>query len=142
VSPPARVAPPVMAARVAGLLAVFGGVVWLVKIAMIWDNGGTNTTEGLVGLLFDIGALAILSAVVVRAWRAPGRGLRHRALAVPAVVVAFALAVNLPILLGWALFGRTWLAEELGILLTAVAAIVLGSRWGAVDHPAERPPTP
>ena len=107
-----------------------GGTAWLVKFALIWQNGGTNTTEGLVGVLFDVGAVAILLALVVRAWCAPRRGLtRYRLVAVLLVVVAFAAAVNLPILLGWGLFGRTWLAEEVGVLLTAVAAIILGFRW-------------
>ena len=50
-------------------------------------------------------------------------------MAVLVVVVAFVAAVNLPILLGRVLLGRTWLAEEVGILLTAAAALVLGFRW-------------
>ena len=49
-----------MATRVAGALAVLGGVAWLVKFALIWENGGSNTTDGLVGVLFDIGAIGIL----------------------------------------------------------------------------------
>ena len=119
-----------MASRIAGALAVIGGAAWLVKVALIWENGGTNTTDGLVGVLFDVGAVAILLALLVRAWCVPGPGLlRHRPVAVLVVVVAFAAAVNLPILLGRVLLGRTWLAEEVGILLTAAAALVLGLRW-------------
>ena len=116
--------------RIAGVLAVVGGVAWLVKLALIWQNGGTNTTDGLVGVFFGIGAVGILLAAGIRGWYAPARGiLRYRAVALVAVVVSFVAAVNLPILLGWALFGRTWLAEEVGVLLTAVAALVLGTRW-------------
>ena len=86
------------------------------RFALIWQNGGTNTTEGLVGVLFDVGAVAILLALGVRAWCAP----QSRTTAIPTcggsvVVVAFAAAVNLPIVLGWVLFGRTWLAEEVGV---------------------------
>lgn len=120
-----------MAFRIAGVLAVVGGAAWLVKIALIWENGGTNTTDGLVGVLFDVGAVGILLGAGIRAWHVPpARGLlRYRTVALVAVVVAFAAAVNLPILLGWVLFGRTWLAEEVGVMLTAVAALVLGVRW-------------
>ncbi|HJR39449.1 MAG TPA: hypothetical protein VJ819_13790 [Nocardioidaceae bacterium] len=131
-----------MATRVAGALAVLGGVAWLVKFALIWENGGTNTTDGLVGVLFDIGAIGILLAAMVAAWYAPTRGpLRHRPVALLAAVLAVAAAVNLPIGIGWLLFGRTWLAEEVGVLLTAVAAIVLGTRWvtaGAVRSAVDR----
>lgn len=118
-----------MAFRIAGVLAVVGGAAWLAKIALIWENGGTNTTDGLVGVLFVVGAVGILLGAGIRAWHAPARGLlRHRTVALLAVVIAFAAAVNLPILLGWALLGRTWLAEEVGVMLTAVAAIALGTR--------------
>lgn len=118
-----------MASRIVGVLAVVGGAAWLVKVALIWQNGGTNTTDGLVGVLFDVGAVAILLALTARAWLVPAELLWKRVLTVVAVVVAFAAAVNVPIVLGWALFGQGWLAEELGILMTAVAAVVLGLRW-------------
>jgi hypothetical protein len=119
-----------MAFRIAGVFAVVGAAAWLVKVALIWENGGTNTTDGLVGVLFDIGAIGIALGAGIRAWHAPGSGLlRHRLVAVLAVLVAFVAAVNVPILLGWVLFGRTWLAEEMGVILTAVVALVLGVRW-------------
>ena len=122
-----------MASRVAGVCALVGGVAWLLKLALIWENGGTNTTDGLVGVLFDIGAVGILLGAGIRAWFAPAQGvLRYRILRLLAVVTALAVAVNLPILLGWALFGRTWLAEEVGVLLTAIGALVLGARWAVV----------
>jgi hypothetical protein len=138
----ARRLPLAMAARIAGVLAVVGGAAWLVKFVLIWENGGTNTTEGLVGVLFDVGAVAILLALGVRAWWAPIRGIpRNRPLAVLVVMVAFAAAVNLPILLGWTLFGRTWLAEEVGVLLTAIAAVVLGCRWATAERGEARTTT-
>ena len=108
---------------------MIGGAAWLAKLALIWQNGGTNTTDGLVGALFDVGAVSILLALAVHAWWSPAEVLWRRALTVVLVVVAFVAAVNVPILLGWALLGRTWMAEELGVLLTAVAAVVLGFRW-------------
>lgn len=118
-----------MALRLAGALAVVGGAAWLVKVALIWRNGGTNTTDGLVGALFTLGAVTILIALMIRAWLASDPQVRYRLLSVLAVAVAFVAAVDVPILLGWVLLGRTWLAEELGIILTAVAAVVLGTRW-------------
>jgi hypothetical protein len=118
-----------MASRLVGALAVVGGAAWLVKVALIWQNGGTNTTDGLVGALFNVGAVTILLALTIRAWLASARQVRYRLLSVLAVTVAFVAAVDVPILIGWVLFGRTWLAEELGIILTAVVAVVLGTRW-------------
>jgi hypothetical protein len=118
-----------MALRLAGALAVVGGAAWLVKVALIWQNGGTNTTDGFVGALFTLGAVTILLALMIRAWLASAPQVRYRLLSVLAVTVAFVAAVDVPILLGWVLLGRTWLAEELGIILTAVAAVVLGTRW-------------
>lgn len=107
-----------------------GGTAWLVKVALIWGNGGTNTTDGMVGVLFDIGAIAIASAAVLRAWdwRAGSRPW-GRVLASMIALVALFAAVNLPILLAWQVFGRTWYAEEAGIVLTAVTALVLGVGW-------------
>jgi hypothetical protein len=64
-----------MAARIAGVLAVVGGAAWLVKFVLIWENGGTNTTDGLVGVLFDVGAVAILLALGVNARWAPKSGI-------------------------------------------------------------------
>ncbi|HEX5987234.1 MAG TPA: hypothetical protein VFY86_11990 [Nocardioides sp.] len=117
-----------MGTRVAGVLAVTGGVAWLAKVALIWRNGGTNTTDGIVGVLFDVGAVAILLALTIRVWVVP-RSLRFKLVAVLAVLLAFVAVVNVPIALGWLLFGQIWLAEEVGVLLTAVSAIVLGLRW-------------
>ncbi len=131
-----------MASPIAGVLAVIGGLAWLVKFALIWQNGGTNTTDGLVGVMFVVGAMAIMLALGVRAWFAPRRGLlRHRPVAVLVVVFGFAAAVNLPIALGWILFGSSWLAEEVGVLLTAAAAIALGFRWSMSGVGAERTTT-
>ena len=117
-----------MGTRVAGVLAVTGGVAWLAKVALIWRNGGTNTTDGIVGVLFDVGAVAILLALTIRVWVVP-RSLRFKLVAVLAVLPAFVAVVNMPMALGWLLFGQIWLAEEVGVLLTAVSAIVLGLRW-------------
>lgn len=107
-----------------------GGVAWLVKVALIWGNGGTNTTEGMVGILFSIGAATIALAAGLRAWHSPSANrLWSRASAVLVALAAFVAAVNLPILLGWQIFGRTWFAEEVGVVATALLAILLGQQW-------------
>ena len=107
-----------------------GGVAWLVKVGWIWADGGANATNGVAGFLFNVGAVAIVLAAAIKAWHSPSRGgFWQRALAALGAVVAFALLVNLPILAGWLLFGRTWFAEEIGVLLTALLAVVLGGRW-------------
>ena len=67
-------------------------------------------------------------ALTIRVWVVP-RSLRFKLVAVLAVLLAFVAVVNMPIALGWLLFGQIWLAEEVGVLLTAVSAIVLGLRW-------------
>ena len=134
-----------MIPRIAGALAVAGGVAWLAKVAVIWANGGSNTSDGLVGALFSAGAVAIALAVVLRAWHAPAaRRTTHRALAVVVALVVFVAAVDLPILVGWRIFGRTWFAEEVGVLITAVVGLVLGIRWlrtgfGTAPRQAPRP---
>jgi hypothetical protein len=86
--------------------------------------------HGVAGSLFNVGAVAIVLAAVIRAWHSPPDGrFWQRAVAVLGAVVTFTFLVNLPILVGWQLFGRTWFAEEIGVLLTALLAVVLGGRW-------------
>ena len=119
-----------MSARLAGALTLTGGAAWLVKVALIWENGGTNTTEGMVGFLFSVGAVTILLGAVMWTWQARSTAPVHgRVLAVLLAVVAFVAAVNLPILVGWQLLGRTWVAEEVGVVMTALLAVAVGHRW-------------
>ena len=119
-----------MVPRLAGALALVGGVAWLVKVALIWGNSGTNTTEGMVGILFSTGAVAIALAACLRAWHSPSANrLWIRVSAVLVALAAFVAAVNLPILVGWQIFGRTWFAEEVGVLVTALLAMLLGQQW-------------
>jgi hypothetical protein len=44
-------------------------------------------------------------------------------------LVVLVLIVDLPILIGWQLFGHVWISEELGIILTALIALGLGTQW-------------
>jgi hypothetical protein len=118
-----------MIARAAAWLALLGGVIWLVKVLLIWQNGGTNTTGGVIGVLFVAGAVCISSAAAVLGWQLSSAF--HpvwRIAALVVAVVAVVALVDLPILLGWLVLGHTWLAEELGIVLTAIVAAVFGMR--------------
>ncbi len=69
---PARVRPE----RLARILALTGGLFWIVKILLIWENGGTNTIGEAVGLMFLIGTVLLASATVLWTWRTTrGRSL-------------------------------------------------------------------
>ncbi len=114
--------------RPARLLALTGGLFWIVKIVLIWQNGGTNRFGGTVGLMFMIGAVLLAAATVLWAWRATrGRTFLIRAgLLLGALIVLF-LAINLPIFVGQTLFPGSWLADEFGVILVAVAAVIAAS---------------
>ena len=60
-----------------------------------------------------------------------GFGVALYALRGPLLAARLAVPFGLT-LVGWWLIGRTWVAEELGIALTAVAALVVGVRWATV----------
>jgi len=113
--------------RPARLLALTGGLIWIVKTVLIWQNGGTNRYGGTVGLLFMIGAVLLAAATVTWTWRATRDRpiLARGGLLLGALIVLF-LAINLPILVGQALFARSGLADEFGVILVAVAAIAAG----------------
>jgi len=124
---PARLRPE----RPAGLLALAGGLIWIVKTVLIWQNGGTIRFGGTVGLMFMIGAVLLAAATAIWTWRATrGRSILLRGgLLLGALIVLF-LAINLPILVGQTLFPGSWLADEVGVILVAVAAIAAaGSSW-------------
>ena len=58
-----------------------------------------------------------------------GESAWSRVFAVLVALAAFVAAVNLPILVGWQIFGRTWFAEEVDVLVTAPLAMLLGQGW-------------
>ena len=118
-----------MLARPPAWLALLGGVIWLVKVLLIWQNGGTNTTDGVIGVLFVAGGVCIAIAAAVAGWHLSSSFHLAWRVASPVVaVVAVVALVDLPILLGWLVLGHTWLAGEVGIVLTALVAAVFGLR--------------
>ena len=114
--------------RPARLLALAGGLFWIVKIVLIWQNGGTDRFGGTVGLMFMIGAVLLSAATVLWTWRATrGQSLLMRAGLLLGALIVLLLAINLPILVGQTLFPGAWLADEFGVILVAVAAIIAAS---------------
>lgn len=132
-----------MLPRLLGVLALVGGTAWLAKVVVVWANDGANTTEGVAGALFLVGLAAIAGAAVTRAWYLPrSPKILWRVLSAAGALVALLAAVNLPILLAWTVIGRTWFAEEAGIVLVAVLAVLVGARWirRGIPHAAAQAP--
>jgi hypothetical protein len=114
--------------RLARILALTGGLSWIVKVLLIWENGGTNRFGGTVGLMFMIGTVLLAAAAVLWTWHATrGRSLLLRAGLPLGALIVLLLAINLPILVAQALFSGSWLADEFGVILVAVAAIIAAS---------------
>ncbi len=114
--------------RLARILALAGGSFWIVKTLLIWENGGTNRFGGAVGLMFLIGTVLLASATVLWTWHATrGRSLLMRAGLVFGALIALLLAINLPIIVGQSVLPGSWLADEFGVILVAVAAIIAAS---------------
>lgn len=112
------------------VFAAAGGACWIVKTMLIWANAGTNTTGGAIGLLFLGGSALLAIAVALWAWAATtGRAVTLRTVAVGSALVGLFLAVNLPILIGYALIPGSWLAEEIGVVAVAVLAVVTWPMW-------------
>jgi hypothetical protein len=109
------------------------------------EDADARRVSGMVGSLFTTGAVAIALAACLRAWHSPSANrLWSRVFAVLVALAAVVAAVNLPILVGWQIFGRTWFAEEVGVLVTAPLAMLLGQRWlrSASVHHKERDDSP
>jgi hypothetical protein len=121
---PARVRPE----RLARILLLTGGLFWIVKVFLIWENGGTNTFGGAVGLMFLFGTVLLACATVLWTWRATrGRSPLLRTGLLLGALIVLLLAINLPTLVGQSVFPGSWLAGELGVILVAVAAIIAAS---------------
>ena len=113
------------------MAALAGGVGWLVKVALIWANGGENTDSGLVGVMYVVGLVALVVSL-----GAAGYTLAEKApVWLRAVVV---VATPLLVMMVWVLLDQGiravyttegWFRDEVTVLLTAVVALLLGG-WG------------
>ena len=105
-----------------------GGVAWLVKLTLIFANGGTNTNEGFVGVAFLVGVLALVVAgaasgfTLLRRW-----GIWAGAIGVPIGAVATLAGFSvIDSVLQSIVPASGWFEEEVGILGTAAVALLLG----------------
>ncbi|MGH3587961.1 MAG: hypothetical protein ACRDQ0_16760 [Pseudonocardia sp.] len=132
------------ASRVASIAALVGGLGWLIKVGLIWANGGTNTDGGPVGVMFFVGMAGLVVALA-----ASGYAL----VATAPIWLRGVVTVALPVLVFmiWQLVDgvikalytkENWLQGELNILLAAVIALGLGL-WGLRrPSPGGAPPPP
>lgn len=132
--------------RIASVAAVVGGVGWLVKVALIWANGGENTDTGLVAVMYFVGLLGVVVATGAAAYTL----VEKAPVWLRAVVV---VATPLLVMMVWMMLDagikavyttENWLQGEINILLAAAIALALGV-WGLRRrrrHRAESDPVP
>jgi hypothetical protein len=132
--------------RIASIAAVVGGVGWLMKVTMIWGNGGQDTDSEPVAMMYKAG-FAILAVAI----GAAGYTLVETAPVWLRAVVA--VATPLLVLMVWMLMdqaiksvypGSSWLRDEVSVVIAAVVALVMGV-WGSGRHRPvhhEMAPTP
>jgi hypothetical protein len=113
---------------VAGLT---GGLGWVVKVALIWDNDGTNTDEGIVAVLYFLGlASMVVAAAAAGVWVTAHRPVVVRVLAgMIGVVVVFGLFSLFDAVLSPLVSDGHWFQQEVEIVATAMVGLVLA--WAA-----------
>ena len=115
------------ALRVATWAWLVAGVVWLVEVVLISENGGSDTTGGLVGVAFFIGVVALVVAgaasgfVLLRRWRS-WLGYVGLLLGVVVTLVGF---VVLEGVLKAIVPADGWFEGEVGIVGTAIVALAV-----------------
>jgi hypothetical protein len=114
--------------RLAAVAWLVGGAAWLVKLTLILANGGSNTDEGIVGVAFFVGVLALAVAgaasgyTLLRRW-----GIWAAAVGAPIGAAATLVGISaIDSVLQPIVPASGWYDEEVGILGAAVIAILLG----------------
>jgi len=114
--------------KVGYIAALVGGAVWSAKVALIWGNGGQNTSDGLVAVAYFLGLAALLVAFLAAG---------YSVVTTAPIWLRAVVSIAVP-LLGWVLFtimddavkgvysSEGWLRDELAILITASMALVVG----------------
>jgi hypothetical protein len=115
--------------RIASLAWLLGSAAWIVKVLLIWSNGGSNTDGGAVGAAFWLGLLALAvggGAAGYALLRRRGRwlGVAGAVLGVVATwvvvdVVDGVLEAIVPV--------SGWFEDELGMVGSAVLALALAA---------------
>jgi hypothetical protein len=108
-----------------------GGLGWLVKVALIWGNDGTNTDEGLVAVFYFLGlASLVVAAAAAGVWLTVNRPVVMRVLAgILGVVVMFVLFSVFDAVLSPLASDGHWFQQEVEIVAAALGGIVLA--WAA-----------
>lgn len=129
--------------KIASFAALVGGVAWLVKVALIWANGGENTDGGPVAACYFLGLVVLAVALLAGGYTTVATAPAWLRLVVSVATV----------LLGWIIFtsigsaaqgvytADTWLRDELGIMISALLAL-LGATIGFARIRATAPAAP
>jgi hypothetical protein len=114
--------------RLAAVAWLVGGVAWLVKLTLILANGGSNTDEGIVAVVFLAGVLALVVAGAASGFTLGGRWSTWAAVVgVPIGAAATLIGINLiDSVLKAIVPASGWYEDEVGILGAAVIALLLG----------------
>ena len=122
--------------RVAAAAWLLGGVAWLVKLTLIFVNGGSNTDEGVVavaflaGVAFLVAAGAVTGFVLLRRWNT-----WLAAAGVPLGVAITLVGINvIDGVLQGIVPASGWFDEEVGILGAAVLAVLAGLAFVARER--------
>jgi hypothetical protein len=114
--------------RLAAVAWLVGGVAWLVKLTLILANGGSNTDEGIVAVVFLAGVLALVVAgaasgfTLCRRW-----GTWAAVIGAPIGAAATLVGISLvDSVLQPIVPASGWFDDEVGILGAAVLALLLG----------------
>lgn len=114
---------------IAGILGVVAGLAWLVKVGLIYANGGTNTSSGPVAAMYLVGFIGLLLAAGAGGWALlAGRPAWQRALgAIAGLVLAFGATQVVDTVAKGIYRQDGWFRGEVSILLLALVALALGS---------------
>ena len=116
-----------VARKVTFTAGLVGGLGWLVKVALIWGNGGTNTDQGLVAVCYFVGVGGlIVAAAAAGAWLTASRPVVVRVLTgIMGVVAIFLLFTIFDAVLSPLARDGHWFQEEVEIVATALVGLVL-----------------
>lgn len=115
------------ARKVTFTAGLVGGLGWLVKVALIWGNSGTNTDQGLVAVFFFVGLGGlVVAAAAAGVWLTASRPIVVRVLAgIAGVAVLFLLFTLFDAVLSPLARDGHWFQQEVEIVAVALVGIVL-----------------
>ncbi len=114
--------------RLAAVAWLVGGVAWLVKLTLIFANGGSNTDEGIVAVVFFAGVLALVVAGAASGFTLGRRwGTWAAVIGVPIGAAATLVGISaVDSVLKAIVPASGWYEDEVGILGAAVISLLLG----------------